>query len=197
MIGDAFAVAPATPADVPDLLRMIRALADYERLAHLVVADEARLAEALFGASPGPEALIAHAGGETGSAAGFALFFHTFSTFLGRRGLWLEDLFVFPEHRGRGLGRRLLADLAALARARGCGRFEWAVLDWNAPAIGFYEAMGATVLPDWRIARVTGDALDLFGRRAAHDEARRQGPPVTRDRAADPPSDDPGPSAPR
>ena len=197
MIGDAFAVAPATPADVPDLLRMIRALADYERLAHLVVADEARLAEALFGASPGPEALIARAGGETGSAAGFALFFHTFSTFLGRRGLWLEDLFVFPEHRGRGLGRRLLADLAALARARGCGRFEWAVLDWNAPAIGFYEAMGATVLPDWRIARVAGDALNRFGRPPAHDAGRRPEPPARPDRVAQPPSDAPGPATPR
>jgi GNAT superfamily N-acetyltransferase len=159
----AFVVAPAAPADVPDLLRMIRALADYERLSHLVVVDEPQLADALFGARPGPEALIARAGGESGPAAGFALFFHTFSTFLGRRGLWLEDLFVFPEHRGRGLGRRLLADLAALARARGCGRFEWAVLDWNAPAIGFYRRMGATLLPDWRIARVTGEALDRFG----------------------------------
>lgn len=197
MIGDAFAVAPATPADVPDLLRMIRALADYERLAHVVVADEPRLAEALFGEHPGPEALIARAGGETGPAAGFALFFHTFSTFLGRRGLWLEDLFVFPEHRGRGLGRRLLADLAALARARGCGRFEWAVLDWNAPAIGFYEAMGATVLPDWRIARVAGDALDRFGRPPAHDAGRRPEPPARPDRVAQPPSDAPGPATPR
>ena len=168
-----FAIAPATPADVPDLMRMVRALADYERLAHLVVADEERLADALFGALPGPEALIARAGGETGAAAGFALFFHTFSTFLGRRGLWLEDLFVYPEHRGAGLGRRLLADLAAIARARGCGRFEWAVLDWNTPAIGFYERMGATVLPDWRIARVTGDALDRFGRASPADGPER------------------------
>lgn len=163
MNGAPFSIAPAAPADVPDLLRMIRALADYERLAHLVVADEAALADALFGAHAGPEALIARVGGESGQAAGFALFFHTFSTFLGRRGLWLEDLFVYPEHRGMGLGRRLLAELAAVARARGCGRFEWAVLDWNAPAIGFYQAMGATVLPDWRIARVTGEALARFG----------------------------------
>ncbi len=163
MNGGSFTIAPAAPADVPDLLRMIRALAEYERLSHLVVADEAALTAALFGAHAGPEALIARAGGDSGQAAGFALFFHTFSTFLGRRGLWLEDLFVYPEHRGAGLGRRLLADLAAIARARDCGRFEWAVLDWNAPAIGFYEAMGATLLPDWRIARVTGEALARFG----------------------------------
>ncbi len=158
-----FAVDFATPADVPDLMRMIRALAEYERLAHLVVADESMLASALFGAHPVVEALIARETAEPRAAAGFALFFHTFSTFLGRRGLWLEDLFVEPACRGRGIGRRLLAELAALARARGCGRFEWSVLDWNAPAIGFYEQMGATLLPDWRIARVTGEALARFG----------------------------------
>lgn len=163
MSGEPFAIAPAAPADVPDLMRMIRALAEYERLSHLVVADEERLARALFEERGGPEALIAREGGDSGHAAGFALFFHTFSTFLGRRGLWLEDLFVYPEHRGRGLGRRLLADLAGIARERGCGRFEWSVLDWNTPAIGFYERMGATLLPDWRIARVTGEALATFG----------------------------------
>lgn len=159
-----FTVGFATPGDVPDLMRMIRALADYERLAHLVVADESRLRSALFGERPVAEALIAREGTESGAAAGFALFFHTFSTFLGQPGLWLEDLFVEPAHRGRGIGRRLLTELAALARARGCGRFEWAVLDWNTPAIGFYEQMGATLLPDWRIARVTGKALEEFGR---------------------------------
>jgi len=159
-----FTVGFATPADVPDLMRMIRALADYERLAHLVVADESRLASALFGTHPAVEALIARESAEPRTAAGFALFFHTFSTFLGQRGLWLEDLFVEPGHRGRGIGRRLLTELAALARARGCGRFEWSVLDWNASAIGFYEQMGATLLPDWRIARVTGKALEEFGR---------------------------------
>jgi GNAT superfamily N-acetyltransferase len=159
-----FTVDFATPADVPDLMRMIRALAEYERLAHLVVADESMLASALFGAHPVVEALIARETAEPRDAAGFALFFHTFSTFLGRRGLWLEDLFVEPACRGRGIGRRLLTELAALARARGCGRFEWSVLDWNAPAIGFYEQMGATLLPDWRIARVTGEALARFGR---------------------------------
>jgi GNAT superfamily N-acetyltransferase len=158
-----FTVGFATPADVPDLMRMIRALAEYERLAHLVVADESLLASALFGTHPVVEALIARESAEPRTAAGFALFFHTFSTFLGQRGLWLEDLFVEPACRGRGIGRRLLMELAALARARGCGRFEWSVLDWNAPAIGFYEQMGATLLPDWRIARVTGEALARFG----------------------------------
>ena len=153
----------ATPADIPALLRMIRGLAEYEKLAHLVVADERRLAAALFGGGATVEALIAREAGENGPEAGFALFFHTFSTFLGQRGLWLEDLFVYPQYRGKGLGRRLLAELAAVARGRGCGRFEWAVLDWNAPAIGFYERMGATLLPDWRIVRVTGDALAGFG----------------------------------
>ena len=110
----------------------------------------------------GPEALIAHESGTNGPAVAFALFFHTFSTFLGRRGLWLEDIFVVPEYRGAGVGRRLLARLAAIARERECGRFEWSVLDWNAPAIGFYERMGATLLPEWRIVRVTGDALDAL-----------------------------------
>ena len=163
MSGEAWSIRPAAPADVPDLLRMIRALADYEKLAHLVVVDEQRLADALFGGRPAAEALIARERAESGIPAGFALFFHSFSTFLGQRGLWLEDLFVHPQFRGRGLGRRLLTDLAALARDRQCGRFEWAVLDWNTPAIGFYERMGATLLPEWRIARVTGDALARFG----------------------------------
>ncbi len=158
-----YSIVAATPADVPDLLAMIRALAEYENLSHLVVATEASVGEALFGTRPAAEALIARERGENGIAAGFALFFHTFSTFLGRRGLWLEDLFVYPAARGKGLGRDLLARLAAIARARDCGRFEWAVLDWNTPAIGFYEAMGATLLPDWRIARVTGEALARFG----------------------------------
>ncbi len=159
-----FTFRPATRADVPDLLAMIRGLAEYEKLAHLVVADEQRLASALFDSGATVEALIARQVGKNDAAAGFALFFHTFSTFMGQRGLWLEDLFVYPELRGKGIGRRLLAELAVIARERGCGRFEWAVLDWNKPAIRFYERMGATLLPDWRIARVTGDALARFGR---------------------------------
>lgn len=142
---------------------MIRALADYERLTHLVVADEAKLTQALFGERPAAEALIAREAVQNGESAGFALFFHTFSTFLGRRGLWLEDLFVYPRFRGRGLGRELLTAVAQVARDRDCGRFEWAVLDWNAPAIRFYEAMGATLMPEWRLARVTGEALPCFG----------------------------------
>lgn len=164
MAVDDCAIGFATAADVPELMEMIRALAEYEKLAHLVVADEARLAAALFGEGATVEALIARKAGENGPPAGFALFFHTFSTFLGQRGLWLEDLFVYPQYRGAGLGRRLLAELAQVARSRDCGRFEWAVLDWNAPAIGFYQRMGATLLPDWRIVRVTGDALARFGR---------------------------------
>jgi len=159
-----WSIGPAAQGDVTDLVAMIRGLAEYERLTHLVVASEASLADALFGAHPAAEALIAREAGKSGPAAGFALFFHTFSTFLGRRGLWLEDLFVYPRYRGRGLGKRLLAAVADVARARGCGRLEWAVLDWNAPAIAFYEGMGATLMPDWRIARVTGDALERFGR---------------------------------
>jgi len=160
-------IVPATPADMGDLMQLIEALAAYEKLSHLVVATEGDLAEALFGPKPAAEALIVREGGENGRAIAFALYFTNFSTFLGRRGLWLEDLFVRPEHRGRGIGRALLEALAATARARGYGRFEWSVLDWNASAIGFYERMGATILPDWKIARVTGAALDRFGAKAA------------------------------
>jgi GNAT superfamily N-acetyltransferase len=142
---------------------MIRELAEFERLAHLCVASEADLAAALFGPRPAAEVLVACRDGE---AAGFALFFHNFSTFLGRRGLWLEDLFVRPAHRRQGCAQALLATLADLARERGCGRFEWAVLDWNAPAIDFYRSLGATVLPDWRIVRVVGPALDHLAGKA-------------------------------
>ncbi len=157
-------ISPAQPGDVADLLAMIRALAAYEKLSHLVVADHAALAQALFGDKPVVEALIARLSLENSAPVGFALFFPTFSTFLGQSGVWLEDLFVYPDCRGRGIGRALLSHLAGIARERRCGRFEWAVLDWNTPAIGFYETMGATLLPDWRIARVTGEALARFGR---------------------------------
>lgn len=142
---------------------MIRALAEYERLSHLCVASEADLAAALFGDRRAADVLIARVGRES---AGFALFFHNFSTFLGRRGLWLEDLFVYPRFRGQGLGKALLLAVAAIARERQCGRFEWAVLDWNTPAIEFYQSLGATVMPDWRIARVVGAALERLGRPA-------------------------------
>ncbi|HVF62494.1 MAG TPA: GNAT family N-acetyltransferase [Casimicrobiaceae bacterium] len=154
----------AAPDDVPRILAMIRALAAYEKLEHLCVATESNIRSALFGPSPSAEVLLATI---DELPVGFALFFHNFSTFLARRGLWLEDLFVYPEHRGAGIGRLLLRSLAGIASGGGCGRFEWAVLDWNAPAIAFYERLGATVLPDWRIVRVTGDALE----RMAMDDA--------------------------
>lgn len=157
-------ILPAVPADVPTILRLIRALADYERLSHQVVATETLLHTALFETPGGPECLIARA---DGAAVGFALYFHNFSTFLGRRGLYLEDLFVEPAQRGRGHGRALLQRLAAIAVERGCGRLEWSVLDWNAPAIGFYESVGATVMPDWRICRMTGEPLRVFAESTA------------------------------
>ena len=146
----------ATPADVQGMLALMHELAEFEKLTHLFVATEADLHDALFGARASAEALVADDGGPL---VGYALFFHNYSTFLGRRGLYLEDLYVQPSQRGSGLGTAMLRRLAALAVERGCGRFEWTVLDWNQPAIDFYEKMGATVLPDWRVVRVTGDAL--------------------------------------
>ena len=147
---------PARAEDAPVILRLITALGEYEKLSHEIVATEEGIREALFGPSPAAEAIIAWSGAEP---IGFALFFHNFSTFLGRRGLYLEDLFVVPAWRGRGVGKQLLSHLAGIAIARNCGRMEWAVLDWNAPAIGFYDRLGATVLKDWRICRLTGDGL--------------------------------------
>ena len=146
----------ATERDVSTILEMINALAVYERMSDQVVATEAGLREALFGPRPDAEVLIAYA---DGTPAGFALFFHNFSTFLGRRGLYLEDLFVKPEMRGSGIGKRLLAELARLAVERKCGRFEWAVLDWNEPALRFYRSLGAVGLKEWIPHRVTGEAL--------------------------------------
>lgn len=157
----AFTLRPATAADSETLLRLIVALAEYEKLTHLVEATPAKLEAALFGARPQAEAVIAEV--EGGQAVGFALYFHNFSTFLAKPGLYLEDLFVEPAWRGHGIGKALLRHLAALALERGCGRFEWSVLDWNQPSIDFYEAMGADVMPDWRICRVTGDALTRLG----------------------------------
>jgi GNAT superfamily N-acetyltransferase len=147
---------PAARADVPTILALIRGLAEYEKLAHEVEADEARLADTLFGARPGAEVVIAEV---DGAAAGFALFFHNYSTFLAKPGLYLEDLFVLPEYRGHGVGRALMVHLARLALERGCGRFEWSVLDWNAPAIGFYRSLGAVGMDGWTVQRVSGDAL--------------------------------------
>jgi GNAT superfamily N-acetyltransferase len=154
----------AAPGDAPAIHALILELAEYERLTTLCTGSTAELADALFGERPAAEVLLAEV---DGAIVGFALFFHNFSTFLARRGLWLEDLFVRPAFRGLGIGRLLLRAVASIAVARRCGRFEWSVLDWNAPAIGFYERLGATVMPDWRIVRVTGDALAQLGRPAA------------------------------
>ena len=153
-----FNLRPATPADLPAIVGLIRELADFEQLTHLVVVTPQSLEPHLFGPKPAAEAVVAEV---DGTVVAFALFFTNFSTFLGRPGLYLEDLYVQPAHRGAGLGQALLRHLAALAVERGCGRFEWSVLD----AIGFYEKMGATVMPDWRICRVTGDALTALGGR--------------------------------
>lgn len=155
-----FQLRPARPDDIAVLLELIHGLAEYERLTHLFENTPERLAEALFGKPPAAEALLAWAvSGDTQDAAGFALFFHNYSTFLGRRGLYLEDLFVRPEYRGRGCGKALLIAVAQIAVQRDCGRFEWAVLDWNVSAQRFYQGFGAEVLPDWRIVRTSGAAL--------------------------------------
>lgn len=146
----------AVAADVPLILHFIRGLAEYERLGHECVATEAQLARTLFAARPSAEVLIASLDGEP---AGFALYFHNYSTFLAQPGLYLEDLFVEPRFRSRGVGRALLARLAAIAQSRGCGRFEWSVLDWNEDAIGFYEKLGARGLTEWTVHRVSGDEL--------------------------------------
>ena len=146
----------ATPDDLPLIADLIRALADYEKLAHEVRFDEAGLGARLFGARPYAEVII---GEVDGAAQGFALFFHNFSTFEGKPGIYLEDLFVRPGARGSGLGKALLARLAALALARNCARLEWSVLDWNAPAIGFYQTLGARLMEEWTGMRVDGAAL--------------------------------------
>ena len=152
----AFRIDPAVEADVPVILTLIRDLAEYEKLSDQVTATEADIARALFADPPRAEAVIARLDGEP---IGFALFFHNFSTFLGRSGLYLEDLYVRPPFRGRGFGRRLLAHLARLAVERGCGRFEWSVLDWNEPAIAAYRKAGAEPMDEWTVYRLTGAAL--------------------------------------
>ena len=154
------AVRSATPADLPLIASLIRELAEYERLSHVVRFYETDLAKYLFGERPAAEVLIGELGGQ---AQGFALFFATFSTFEGRPGIWLEDIFVRPGARGRNLGKALIGAVAALAVERGCARFEWAVLDWNRPAIDFYEGAGARMMADWRIMRVEGEALAALG----------------------------------
>jgi GNAT superfamily N-acetyltransferase len=149
-------IRPASVADLPLIARFIRDLAEYEKLAHEVRFDEAKLGEKLFGPRPYAEVLI---GEIDGSPQGFALFFHNFSTFEGRPGIYLEDLFVRPDARGSGLGKALLAHLAGLVVERDCARLEWSVLDWNAPAIGFYQSLGARLMDEWTVMRVDGDAL--------------------------------------
>ncbi len=146
----------ASPADVPTILAFIRELGEYEQLAHEVVATETGLAAQLFGERPAAEVVLAEVDGQP---AGFALFFPSFSTFLAQPGLYLEDLFVRPAYRGLGVGKRLMEHLAGVAVARDYGRFEWSVLDWNAPAIGFYRRLGAVGMDGWTVQRVTGDAL--------------------------------------
>lgn len=153
-------IRPATAADVPLIAALIRELADYEKLAHEVRFDEATLAAKLFGPRPYAEVVI---GEVDGVAQAFALFFHNFSTFEGKPGIYLEDLYVRPQARGAGLGKALLRHLAALAVERDCARLEWSVLDWNAPAIGFYEALGARQMDEWTVMRVDGAALAELG----------------------------------
>ena len=152
-------ITPATERDVPLILRLIKDLAEYERMSNEVVATEEGLRATLFGPRPAAEVLIGYAGEEP---AGFALFFPNFSTFVGKPGLYLEDLFVVPKFRGRGYGKALLARLAQIAIERNCGRFEWTVLDWNEPAIGFYRKLGAVPMEDWTIFRVSGAALEML-----------------------------------
>jgi len=150
-------IRPATHDDVAPILEMVKELAAYERLLHTVQATEADLREALFGPRPVAEAIVADRGGR---AVGFALYFHNYSTFIGRPGIYVEDLYVRPAHRGQGIGGALMSHMIRLARDRRCGRVEWAALEWNEPAIRFYEAMGAQALNEWRIFRLTQEAME-------------------------------------
>lgn len=154
----------AQPADVEVLFELILALAEYEKLSHAVVGNADLLKEHLFGSRPYAEAILAE---YTGQAVGFALFFHNYSTFLTQPGIYLEDLFVLPEYRRQGIGKAILSYLAQLAVKSGCGRLEWSVLDWNESAIAFYRQMGASVLLDWQICRVTGNSLTNLAAKSA------------------------------
>ncbi len=173
MPNDTIHLRPAVPADIPLVLELIAGLAEYERLAHEAVATAADLEAALFGPRPAAEVVIAECDGQP---AGFALFFVSFSTFLGKPGLYLEDLYVLPALRGRGIGRRLMVHLARLALERGYGRFEWSVLDWNTPAIDFYRGLGARPMEGWTVQRVSGDALRSL---AANGDAGSAHAPAT------------------
>ena len=157
-----FSIRPAVPADAPEIARLIKELAEYEKLAHMAVGTPEMIKDALFGARPSAEAMMAERGGR---AVGFALYFTTFSTFLCKPGLYLEDLFVEPVHRGFGIGKALLASLASLAAERGCGRLEWRVLDWNTPSIKFYESLGATLMPEWELVRMTAPEFKALAAR--------------------------------
>jgi GNAT superfamily N-acetyltransferase len=154
-------IRPARPSDAATLHSLVGELARYENLASQMVATEEQLHAHLFGSRPYAEALIAE---DDGVPVGFAVFFHNYSTFMGRPGLYVEDVFVLPAHRRKGHGRALFRELAQVALDRGCARFEWSVLDWNEPAIAFYRSLGAAVLPDWRICRMTGEALVTLAR---------------------------------
>lgn len=152
-----FEIKPATKQDIPLLLEFIKELAEYEKLSHEVVATEEILTESFFGAKTHVEAIIGYLNEKPVT---FAIFFHNFSSFLGRPGIYLEDLFVKPEARGKGLGQKMLTHIATIAKSRNCGRFEWSVLDWNETAIGFYKRLGAKPMDEWTVFRVTGNALD-------------------------------------
>jgi GNAT superfamily N-acetyltransferase len=156
-MSEALRIVPADEGDVPVILSFIRKLAEYEKLSHLVVATEENIREHIFGANPVGEVLLAYWDEEP---VGFALYFRNFSTFLGHPGIYLEDLFVEPEHRGKGIGKALLKRLAKIALERGYGRLDWAVLDWNTPSIDFYRSLGAVALDAWTGYRLTGEALD-------------------------------------
>ena len=151
----------AHEGDLDTIIELIHALADYEREPEAVQLDRETLRRHLFGPRPMAEVILAET--EAGESAGFALFFHNFSTWVGKPGIWLEDLFVRPEHRGRGYGKALLVRLAQLARERDCGRLEWSVLDWNEPSIAFYRSLGAEAMEEWTIYRLTGEALEGLG----------------------------------
>lgn len=156
-------IRPARPGDESQIRQLIEELAEYEKLRHEAIATDEHLRQALFSSKPDAEVILAE---WEGACCGFALFFHNFSTFLGRRGLYLEDLFVKPNFRGQGIGKALLQRLAAIARDRGCGRMDWQVLNWNTPAIGFYHTLGAYPLEDWTTFRLTGDAFEQLASKA-------------------------------
>lgn len=161
MSADTLSIRRATREDAPLVLSFVNELADYEKLSHVVVATQDGIAEELFGPKSVTEALLGFSGSEP---VAFAVYFHNFSTFLGRKGLYLEDLYVRPAHRRRGIGRAMLLQVARIAAERNCGRLEWSVLDWNEPAIFFYETLGATIMHEWKLVRVTGDALEKLAK---------------------------------